>query len=275
MITASAACAGAGDAAPDGGGGSPAADATPDDDDDVTPRPDGGVERVLRVMTFNIDHGATASLAEVADVISSADPDVVALLDVDVMRARSGGVDQSAELATLTGLNKRYYSEATYPDDGYSGDAFLYRHELVTSAKILLPGNSTQQRILGRLDVEVEPGLVVKLALTHLTVNDASERLMQAQAIADELTDATQTILLGDMSDVPTSDAIAALLEAVRDQWPRVGLEEDGLTYPASSPDQRTDYVFASDDFPTPQGGKVVTSSASDHLPVLIELVLP
>jgi endonuclease/exonuclease/phosphatase family metal-dependent hydrolase len=70
----------------------------------------------LRVMTYNIhaargldmrggSGGKPGRLARIADVIRSANPDLIALQEVDVGRARSGALDMASELATMLGLH--------------------------------------------------------------------------------------------------------------------------------------------------------------------------
>jgi endonuclease/exonuclease/phosphatase family metal-dependent hydrolase len=174
----------------------------------------------------------------------------------------------------MTGLSKRFFSAVEYPGDGYIGEAFLTRFPIVSSEKVLLPRVDGQQRILGLADIEVAEGVVITFAVTHLSPRE-SEKQVQAEAVAAALDGRERVILLGDMSDVPSSEPIATLSATLPDQWPRLELGDEGPTYPAGSPDQRMDYIFASAAFPPPPRGKVVSSPASDHLPVVLDLVLP
>src|SRR5687768_15481548 len=63
----------------------------------------------LRVLTYNIHHGegvdGRLDLERIARVITAEEPDLVALQEVDVKTRRTGGVDQAAELARLTGMH--------------------------------------------------------------------------------------------------------------------------------------------------------------------------
>ena len=58
--------------------------------------------RRLRFLTFNIYHGATMKgdfdLDYIAGVIKRADPDLVALQEVDFLTRRASGVDLATEL---------------------------------------------------------------------------------------------------------------------------------------------------------------------------------
>ncbi len=59
--------------------------------------------RQLRIMTYNVHScfGTDRKLdpGRIAEVIAECEPDIVALQEVDVARARSGGVDQAQTIA--------------------------------------------------------------------------------------------------------------------------------------------------------------------------------
>src|SRR5688572_12746619 len=73
------------------------------------PAPDSNTPLRLRVLTYNIHHAegtdGKLDLARIARVIHEQQPDLVALQEVDVKTRRTGGVDQAAELAKLTGMH--------------------------------------------------------------------------------------------------------------------------------------------------------------------------
>ena len=63
----------------------------------------------LRVLTYNIHHGegvdGKLDLKRIAQVITSVDPDLVALQEVDRGTRRTQEIDQPAELAQLTKMH--------------------------------------------------------------------------------------------------------------------------------------------------------------------------
>jgi len=81
-------------------------------------------------MTYNIHHGRGAdgeiNLERIAEVITRAKPDLVALQEVDVKTRRSGGVDQAAKLGELTGMS-HFFAEAMPFQGGGYGNAVLSR----------------------------------------------------------------------------------------------------------------------------------------------------
>jgi endonuclease/exonuclease/phosphatase family metal-dependent hydrolase len=121
----------------------------------------------LRLMTYNIKHGAESSLEQVADVINAEQPDLVALQEVDVDADRSGNVDQPHRLSQLTGMASLFRSATTLPTNGLYGVALLSRFPIISSSKLLLTSGS-EQRILMTVDVELDAGWLVPIGVTHM-----------------------------------------------------------------------------------------------------------
>jgi endonuclease/exonuclease/phosphatase family metal-dependent hydrolase len=62
------------------------------------------------------------------------------------------------------------------------------------------------------------------------------------------------------------------LKEAFIDSWEWVGKGE-GFTYSSLKPEKRIDYVFINrGTMPKPSQASVIESTASDHLPLLVEI---
>ena len=82
----------------------------------------------LRVMTYNIHAAkgvdAKVDLARIADVIRSYGPDLVALQEVDVHRARTGAIDQARELGDALGMTA-VFAPTLERDGGHYGIATL------------------------------------------------------------------------------------------------------------------------------------------------------
>lgn len=62
-------------------------------------------------------------------------------------------------------------------------------------------------------------------------------------------------------------------METLVDAWVEAGVG-DGYTFSSQNPDRRIDYVMKSNDV-VARSAAVITSEASDHLPVVAELYLP
>ena len=82
----------------------------------------------MRIMTYNV-HGCVGvdrklDVGRVAAVIAQCKPDIVALQELDVCRARSGNVDQAHAIASRLGMTFHFNSAMNIAEERY-GDAVL------------------------------------------------------------------------------------------------------------------------------------------------------
>lgn len=225
----------------------------------------------LRIMTFNIKHGDISSLEAIADVIKAETPDVVGLQEVDVDADRSGNVDQPHRLSQLTGMASVFQSALTFSSGGYYGVALLSRFPIISSSKVQLT-SSGEQRILAIVDVEIEDGWVVPISVTHMGLGSV-ERQTQAQEIVDELSGEPDAIVMGDINEELSDPAGLILAEAFTDGWDAG--TGPGHTIPVNTPTRRIDVVLLPSSWPAPSAAHVVSTPASDHLPVVVTVPLP
>jgi endonuclease/exonuclease/phosphatase family metal-dependent hydrolase len=246
-------------------------------------------DRPLRVMTFNIHHGAGADnvvdLARIAQVIRDSDLDVVGLQEVDRhFGARTDFVDQAGWLARELNMHLVYGANLNLDPLSPEQPRRQYGTAILSNAPILdwdntyLPrfGDHEQRGLLrARINVRGVPLLFYN---THLQHNDAAERVAQAQAIRQLIgTPQDSVILLGDLNATPDAPEIRTLVEDLVDSWEEAGVGV-GYTIPSENPNRRIDYILQSSDV-VARTVAVVTSplavSASDHLPVVADVALP
>ena len=79
------------------------------------------------------------------------------------------------------------------------------------------------------------------------------------------------TLVLGDLNAPPDAPELAPLLARLTDAWPASA--GPGFTYPADKPEKRIDYVLVSPHFRV-RSATVPTTEASDHRPVVVDLVV-
>jgi endonuclease/exonuclease/phosphatase family metal-dependent hydrolase len=264
-------------------GGSLDHDAEADAPADAAPaaEPDAAVEPgpALRVMTFNIRHGADSSLEAIAEVINESAADIVALQEVDFETARSGGVQQSFRLGQLTGMASSFRVAFEY-DGGYYGIAVLSRFPIISSDRLVFTSaNPSRPRIMVTWQIDVGEGRMVELANTHLGLSTA-ERATQVEEALDRLAGRELIVLLGDLNEAPDGGPdqgmlYQTLMDHFNDAWQQVRGGEDGFTFPAITPTTRIDYILTGRDWPRARVAEVLDSKASDHRPVLVELPLP
>ncbi|MFP4500310.1 MAG: endonuclease/exonuclease/phosphatase family protein [Candidatus Hydrogenedentota bacterium] len=141
---------------------------------------------MLTIMTYNV-HGCLGldrrrSPARIADLIERCNPDVIALQELDLVRRRSGFVDQAHHIAELLGMTGHYYTTVENADGRYGG-AVLSRHRLHKVKSGLLPARRSTDEPRGALWVEVQRnGHAVNVLNTHLGLN-RSERHLQVDSL--------------------------------------------------------------------------------------------
>jgi len=116
-------------------------------------------------------------------------------------------------------------------------------------------------------------GQTVHFFNTHLDYRgDPSVREMQVRDMLTVMNHAdVPVIMLGDLNARPGSPELDPLFENLKDSW--AGRDDPGYTFPVGEADRRIDYILHSDHFEVTDV-YVVTSRASDHLPVVADLEL-
>jgi endonuclease/exonuclease/phosphatase family metal-dependent hydrolase len=233
--------------------------------------------RELRVLTYNIHHGAGADevvdLEHQATVIRELNPDLVALQEVDDRTQRTGKVDQATELGRLTGMHVRFAHQLDF-EGGRYGQAILSRFPCSELTVHWLPGvPDRERRIAGSVTVDLD-GEKLTFVTTHLHHNNTPLREGQAERLSQLFGDehSAPVIVAGDLNATPDSRAIAILKE--RFEAP-TGTQEL-LTYPAGKPERQLDYILFQprDRFTVVSIEVPPEAEASDHRPVLSVLRL-
>lgn len=240
--------------------------------------------RRLRVMTYNVRNcrgrDGVCDPARIAEVIAHHKPDIVGLQEVDVVRRRSGGVDQAQAIAMHLKMTSHFHPALHVAEERY-GDAILTTlpSRLIKAGP--LPSTGEQR---GALWVAVTIGdEELNVFNTHLGLRP-SERVRQVETLlgptwlghrdmADSL-----AILMGDFNAGPSSAPFKLLgrhfteVQTATSSRPRA-------TFPAWFPLLRIDHIFVRG---LAVGQSEVDRSrlarrASDHLPLVatIEIVLP
>ena len=241
----------------------------------------------LRLMTYNVHRcvgtDRRLDVERVAEVIAAEKPDVVALQELDVRRARTKGVDQAHRLAELLKMTSHFHPAMTVEEELY-GDAIL---TALPEKKVKADGLPLYTRIpglepRGALWVTVDVGgTPVQIINTHLGLIP-QEQKRQAVALLGEQWMAHEAwkapgILLGDFNATPYSATYRLLRAALRDaQTPTATWRQTPTaTFPSNFPFMRIDHVFLTKGLETvgvssPYGA--LARAASDHLPLVVDL---
>ncbi|MGA8113467.1 MAG: endonuclease/exonuclease/phosphatase family protein [Actinocatenispora sp.] len=242
--------------------------------------------RHVRVMTFNIHHGAGADnildLEDTARSIEAHHPDAIGLQEVDRhWDTRSDFLDEAQWLADRLHMHAVYGAnlDEDPPADGQPrrqyGTAILSRYPILdwSNTHLTKAGHpESEQRGLLHARILVR-GMPFNFYNTHLQHDSAAIRLAQVAQVKELIgTPRDPWILTGDLNAEPTAPEIVSLTEHLSDTWAEVGVG-DGFTYDATKPHARIDYVLTGAGV-TPRHAEVADSGASDHLPVVADLVL-
>ena len=235
----------------------------------------GSEVKPLRVLSWNIHHGegmdGKVDLERLATVIRAQQPDIVMLQDVDRRCKRSGGVDQPAELARLTGMQP-LFGKATESEEGESGQVILSRFPLSDLKIHRLPGEG-EPRIAMSAIVETPIG-PISAASIYLDGQDAARQIVQAQVASAALLEVVTSpvVLAGDFNAGPDSKTLAVFGQA---PWFIVEKSDPPATHPADHPTDEIDFAIVrglNAEKPTTVIGETV---ASDHRPILTIIAKP
>lgn len=239
---------------------------------------------MARILTYNVHRcvgtDRRLDVARVADVIAALEPDIVALQELDVGRARTGGVDQAHEIARRLEMAFHFHPAMAVEEELY-GDAILTRLPESRMQVGALPGYPRIRGLEPRgavwIAVDLD-GTWVQVINTHLGLVPQEQRL-QARAIAgpawvgDERC-AGPAILLGDFNATVGSVVYRTLASVMTDARLHAARREPTTTFPSGFPLVQIDHVFVSPEILvrgmfapyTP-----ATRRASDHLPLVMD----
>ncbi len=232
----------------------------------------------MRVMVYNIhagkDAGGVDNLVRVAELITSSNADLVLLQEVDRNTERSGKVDQLAELERLTSLHGTFGKSLDYQGGEY-GIAILSRWPVAASEVIPLPNDPPQERAGGSREPRVALFAVtngIRILNTHLDASREETFRLQEVAKLIEAADQTEPALVGgDFNAEPESETRRQMAaKGYRDSWAECGSGSE-LTFPASAPVKRIDYLFLTGEVRC-GAAQVLDTTASDHRPLLVTI---
>ena len=217
-------------------------------------------------------------IARVARVVREFSPDLLLLQEVDVGEAGNGGVDQALVLASELRMVS-HFTRAFSRESGHYGIAMLASNKLSIEREGCLPRGRDEVRaaqwarlLVGDLEVDV--------VHTHLSVR-TRERQLQLELLLGEdwlksRLSHPHLIVCGDLNAMPHSRVYRTLGKVLQDAQ-RVCPGRNLPTWPSWAPFARIDHVFVGRGFQV-QRCQVpwtrLTAVASDHLPLLVDLLV-
>ncbi|HEX3919441.1 MAG TPA: endonuclease/exonuclease/phosphatase family protein [Caulobacteraceae bacterium] len=243
--------------------------------------------RMVRILTYNVHRcvGVDRKLdvGRVAAVIAAQEPDIVALQELDVGRARTGGVDQAHEIARRLGMTSHFNAALRVEEEQY-GDAILtdLPERLVKAGP--LPTHPRLKLLEPRGAVWVAlrvGGAELHVIATHLGLVPREQRLQAAALAGADWVGAAPPgapmIVLGDMNAAPRTVVYRTFAAHLTEARRSVRATRLTPTFPSTFPVLPIDHVFVSRAIevkrvrtPLDQLSRL----ASDHLPLVVDFRL-
>jgi endonuclease/exonuclease/phosphatase family metal-dependent hydrolase len=237
-------------------------------------------------MTYNVRActvaGGGGAIERVAEVITAADPDVVALQELEVGGARVGRRDQPAELAALLGWHVHFQPAMERQAGGSYGNALLSRLPMRLVAGGLLPrlaaGLVREPRGISWLAVNAGD-TEVQVLVTHLGLSRRERRVQLDALLGPAWLGAPNCraprLLCGDLNCRPGSPEHRRLATVLVDAALVAPPAAGSATFPSLRPLVRIDHVLVSPDLRVrrteiPRGRTL--RRVSDHLPLIVDL---
>lgn len=218
----------------------------------------------LRIATFNVHHcrglDGTVDVGRIAEVIASLDADLIALQELDRGLPRSGGIDQPGELARALDLDLVFFPTLERGGGSY-GLGVAARPALEEAGYVALPQLGTEEPrgvITGRWRG-------VSVICTHLSTSPAVRRIQTGAVAALAGTADGPAVVMGDLNQASRS------LKALTSTGFRGAFGHRTLPRPRLR--RQIDHILV-------RGASLerswsVATSASDHLPLVAEIVPP
>lgn len=184
----------------------------------------------MRVVTFNIQHGAGGDAGALGRACAALDADVLALQEVDVRVPRSRLVDEVAVVGRATGMHSVFGQTCRVGGVGRYGNALLSRAPMDDVETVRLPrvGDAESRgAVLASIDG-------VTVAATHLSIHQDESAAQLAALVALVRERPQPWVLLGDLNRHPAQlDALAGFDVA----------DVGAPTFPAHDPVARIDHI--------------------------------
>jgi len=184
----------------------------------------------MRVVTFNIQHGAGGDASVLGRACAGLAADVLALQEVDVRVPRSRLVDEVAAVAKATGMHSVFGQTCRVGGVGRYGNALFSRAPMDDVETVRLPRVGAAEprgAVLASIDG-------VTVAATHLSIHQEESAAQLATLVELVRERPKPWVLLGDLNRHPDQlDALAGF-ELVDATEP---------TFPAHEPVARIDHI--------------------------------
>ena len=231
----------------------------------------------LRVVTYNIASANNVDreteINKISQLISQVNPDLVAFQGIENSLQRSGDELLIKYIAEKVGFNMA----AIQPYENQEPKnriGILSRYPIRQKATMrIADDNDGSPRYL--LGVEITHPVIGAITFGSVEIDDAPDTdnpVLQAQAINRAFQDDTRNkaMIACTIFAKPKSKTVKAL----RENWEDASKDYEQLTYPASNPSIKADYIFLKKNSPwrVLASRIMYTININDHLPLVLDL---
>ena len=236
-----------------------------------------------RILTYNVHRcvgmDGELDVERIAKVIAQLRPDIVALQELDVFRARTDMVDQAHAIAEQLGMRFHFHPAFRVEEESY-GDAILTACPMRVVKAGALPGSNAVKGLepRGALWVKIDvDGVELDVINTHLGLVPHEQRAQASALVSGDWMghpDCTDpAILLGDFNATSRHAAYRRVADRLRDAQKLVR-RTSLKTFPSRLPIIRIDHVFVSRSVTVTgvhTGHGALVKLASDHVPLAVD----
>jgi endonuclease/exonuclease/phosphatase family metal-dependent hydrolase len=235
--------------------------------------------KIVKVLSFNILHGKTMkgdfNLDVIAKVIIDANPDFVALQEVDYKTNRAKKYDLVTELGWRAKMAP-IYARAMHYDGGEYGEGVLSKHTFLSTRNVPLPHlPDDEPRAALEITTVLPSNDTISFIGTHLDhLKLDTNKIMQAKEINKVFSNNTYpTILAGDLNAKPNSNTMNILESFWTASYDKTKPQP---TFSSENPTQKIDYVlfYPKHKWKVLETKVICDSIASDHCAYLVTLQL-
>ncbi|MGH6991925.1 MAG: endonuclease/exonuclease/phosphatase family protein [Caulobacteraceae bacterium] len=244
---------------------------------------------MIRLLSYNVHRclglDRRLDVGRIAAVIAAASPDIVALQEVDVGRARTGGVDQAHRLAERLRMAFRFHPALRVKEEQY-GDAVLTRFPERLIKAGALPGYARIPQLEPRgalwVGIQVAPDRELQIINTHLGLAPREAQNQARALVGPEWLGSPERrdplIVVGDLNSTSSTLVYRILTAHLSDAFrlrPRHGPRL--ATFPTAVPVLRIDHALVSAGIricAMAASSEPLARLASDHLPLIVDFDL-
>jgi endonuclease/exonuclease/phosphatase family metal-dependent hydrolase len=228
--------------------------------------------KALTVVSYNIyfAENIDQALSELREIRSQKELDIVLLQEMDEV-----GTER---IARELQMNYVYYPAAIEPTYGKNfGNAILSRWTIVDSRKLILPHRSfsnRMNRIATRATIRIHGVDVLVYSIHTESIFTLSQfREDQYTAVLDDVGSEAKLVIVGGDFNSFTKANVKKLEDDYRQAGFTRASDGSGYTFAKYGIEMFSDHIFAKG-FVVEETGKIARTTASDHLPIWVTLML-